>query len=151
MMTLKKFVNGELVDMSPEESSAILAIQNIVNDPTSNSVNAERDRRIRAGFMFGGKLFDFDDESKQRVTGAATLAGFAIGAGAQAGDLHWHGGDTDFAWIANDNSLLTMDAQTCFLFGKVAAAHESQMIFAARAIKNMSPIPIDFTNDEYWA
>lgn len=117
----------------------------------SDAVNAERDRRIQAGFLFAGKLFDFDNESKQRVTGAATLAGFALGSGAQAGNLRWHGGDKDFAWITQDNSLMPMDAPTCFLFGKAAASHESDLIFKARTIKRMNPIPSDFTNDSYWS
>lgn len=115
------------------------------------AVNSERDRRIAAGFLFGGKMFDFDNASKQRVTGAGTLAGFAIGAGAKPGNLRWHGGDSDFAWIAQDNSLVTMDAPTCFMFGKAAAEHESRAIFNARMIKQMDPIPSDFADNSYWA
>jgi hypothetical protein len=117
----------------------------------SDAVNAERDRRIAENFIFTGKPFDFDPASKQRVNGAATLAGFAIAQGAQAGNLRWHGGTTDFAWIAKDNSLMAMDAQTCFAFGRAAAAHESDMIFKARAVKRMNPIPADYTDDKYWA
>jgi len=81
---------------------------------------------------------------------AATLAGFAMGAGAKAGNLRWHGGAVDFTWIAADNSLTTMDAQTCFAFGNAAATNESAHIFAGHAIKAMDPIPADFTNDKYW-
>jgi hypothetical protein len=113
-------------------------------------VNAERDRRIHAGFLFDGKLYAFDQASKARVTGAATLAGFAIANGALPGDVHWHGGGEPFRFIANDNSLNEMDAQTCFAFGQAAAAHEAAHIFAARAIKDMMPIPADYTADQYW-
>ncbi|MCD1644161.1 DUF4376 domain-containing protein [Aurantimonas coralicida] len=113
-------------------------------------VTTERNRRIRAGFAFSGKTFDYDAASQQRITGAATLAGFAIGNGALADDLRWHGGDTDFVWIASDNSLMGMDAPTCFAFGQAAAAHESAHIFAARALKDMTAIPADFADDSYW-
>ena len=117
---------------------------------TSLLVNAERDRRIYEGFTYNGKPYGFDPDSKQRVTGAATLAGFAMGQGAGAGNLRWHGGSVDFTWIADDNSLVTMDAPTCFAFGQTAAHHESAHIFAARSLKDMDPIPRDFTNDKYW-
>lgn len=116
----------------------------------SEAINTERDRRIVENFSFGGTAFDFDDKSKSRVTGAATLAGFAIGAGALAGDLLWSGGSGPFTWISKDNSLVTMDAQTCFAFGQAAAAHERAHIFSARALKDMTPVPANFTDDEYW-
>ncbi|MFN7224426.1 MAG: DUF4376 domain-containing protein, partial [Paracoccaceae bacterium] len=113
-------------------------------------VNAERDRRMSATFLFSGKRYDCDRDSTARITGAATLAGFALGAGAQPGDLRWHGGDADFVWIAADNSFTPMDAPTCFAFGQAAAANQSAHIFAARALKDMDPIPADFADDTRW-
>ncbi len=113
-------------------------------------VNIERNRRIHAGFFFGGKRFAFDADSKQRVTGAATLAGFAMAQGKKADDLLWHGGSDPFVWIADDNTLVPMDAPTCFAFGQAAAAHETAHIFAARQIKDASPIPADYADDAYW-
>lgn len=118
--------------------------------PSASEVNAERDRRIAAGFTYRGKHFAFDANSKQRVTGAATLAGFALAQGAQAGNFHWHGGSDPFVWIADDNSLVLMDAPTCFGFGQAAAAHETAHIFAARQIKDSGPIPSDFADDPRW-
>lgn len=117
---------------------------------TSDDVNKERDRRIENNFYFNGKKYDFDPIAKSRITGAATLAGFALGAGAQAGNLKWHGGTTNFTWITYDNSLVTMDAQTTFLFGKAAATHETAHIFAAKMIKANDPIPEDYMDDAYW-
>lgn len=117
---------------------------------TVDLVNAERDRRIATRFVFNGKAFAFDPNSKQRVTGAATLAGFAIANGAQPGNPDWQGNGQPFYWIADDNSLVQMDAQTCFTFGREAAAHESAHIFAARTLKDMNPIPQDYANDQYW-
>lgn len=121
-----------------------------VYHPTSEDVNTEASRRIAAGFEFQGKMYDYDDRAQKRITGAATLAGFAAGAGAPAGFLHWHGGGDPFAWIAMDNSLTEMDAPTCFAFGQAAAAWESAHVFAGRALKDMHPIPADFASDQYW-
>lgn len=118
--------------------------------PTSDEVNAERDRRIASNFVFMGKSFSMDNESKARITGAATLAGFAMASGAVAGNFRWHGGASDFVWIADDNTLNRMDAQTCFGFGQAAAAWETKCIFACRAIKESTPVPADYTNDAYW-
>lgn len=115
----------------------------------SEAVNAERDRRLRAGFVFQGTLFGFDDVSKSRITGAATLAGFAMGAGAQPGDFFWANADEGFGWIAHDNSVVPMDAQTCFAFGQAAAAHESAHVFAAFALKAIG-VPADFADDRHW-
>jgi len=114
------------------------------------AVNAERDRRMTATFAFDGKRYDCDAQSLARITGAAALARFALIAGAEADDLRWHGGAADFTWIAADNSMTTMDAQTCAAFGAAAAANESAHIFAAHAIKTMDPIPADYTDDKYW-
>ncbi len=114
------------------------------------AITAERDRRIAAGFTHNGVNYDFDEASKSRITGAATLAGFALSSGALAGDLLWHGGTQPFVWVAADNSLVSMDAQTCFAFGQAAAAHETRHIFWARALKDADPIPEDFTNDIHW-
>ena len=118
--------------------------------PTPDEVNAERDKRIATGFMFMGKSFAMDGESKARIIGAATLAGFAVTAGAQAGNYRWHGGSSDFVWIADDNSLNRMDAQTCFAFGQAAPAWETRLIFAARAIRHSSPVRGDYTNNDLW-
>jgi len=117
---------------------------------TRRMVNDERDRRIASGFVFDGKSYDFDQLSKQRVAGAATLAGFAMGAGAGAGNLRWANPNNDFGFIAQDNSINPMDAPTAFAFGQAAANHETRHIFGCKAIKEMSPIPANFADDKYW-
>ena len=114
------------------------------------AVNAERDRRLVADFMFNGVAFQRDPTSLQRITGAATLAGFAMGAGAQPGNLRWANPDRDFLWIASDNTLVPMDAQTCFAFGQTAANVETNLLFKAKALRSMDPIPEDYTDDKWW-
>lgn len=123
----------------------------VVAVPTKEQVNAERDRRVFLPFTFSGHLFDNDPKSKLRIAGAATLAGFAAGAGAQPGDLYWHGGTEPFAWITADNQVVTMDAQTVFAFGQTAATHETRVVFTAKHLKdNPEGIPPDFKEDKYW-
>lgn len=117
---------------------------------TSDQVNAERDRRIESNFIFNGIPFDFDSLSKQRVTGAATLAKFAVMAGAQPGNLRWLNPNEDFTWIAGDNTEVPMDAQICSAFGDAAALHDQAHVFAARVLKDMETIPQDYTDDKYW-
>lgn len=142
---------GNRREATPEEEAEILAAQATSTRPLNSvTINAERDRRIAAGFMFGGKAYDFDDRAKANISGAAQLAFMAIVAGAQPDDLFWNGGPSPFTWIAADNSLITMDAQTVVEFGRTAAQHEQSHIFAARALKDMEPIPLDYTDDSYW-
>ena len=116
----------------------------------AGDVNAERDRRLAADFEFQGKMYQRDTVSLQRITGASTLAGFAIAAGAQPGNLRWANPDQDFGWIASDNTITPMDAQTCFAFGQAAAAVETRLIFRAKELRGMDPIPADYTDDSWW-
>jgi hypothetical protein len=122
--------------------------------PTSQMVNQERDRRIAAGVPFevDGKLhvFDFDQMGKDNITGAASLAKFAILAGAKTGDYRWTGGKHDFTWITQDNELVRMDAQTVSALGDVSANWTTRHIYAARTLKDMAPIPQDYADDKYW-
>ena len=143
---LDEYVNGELYDTIVARAEEIRIILDL---PTRVQVNAERDRRIAETFTFAGKPFQLDEGSKQRVTGAATLAGFAMGAGAGAGFMRWANPDTDFAWIDANDDLMPMDAPTCFAFGQAAANHESAHVFAASALKS-GEIPKDYTDDKYW-
>lgn len=46
------------------------------------------------------------------------------------------GQDSDFTWIAEDNSEIKMDAQTMFDFGKAYSSYESSLIFYARSLKD---------------
>lgn len=122
---------------------------------TSEQVDAERDRRLVSGFPFpspDGDVWQFqsDDQSTKRITGAATLAGFAMGAGAGAGDYLWHSGTTPFRWILADNRIVEIDAPTMFAVGQAAAKWESAHIFAAKALKDADPIPANFADDKRW-
>lgn len=113
-------------------------------------IDVERNRRIRLGFSFEGKPYDYDEGSQARIAGASTAALSARIAGSQPGDLRWRWGDRDFVWIAADNSLTPMDAHKCFDFGEAALDHEAAHIFAAKTLKNMDDLPEDWKSDLYW-
>jgi hypothetical protein len=113
-------------------------------------VNIERDRRIAGGFSFSGHRFQTRPEDRENIAGASTAALAAMINGSQAGDLRWHGGEEDFAWIAEDNGLVPMDAQTMFAFGQAAMAHKQSMIFAARVLKDLAEMPAEITDDSNW-
>lgn len=157
-MALYKREKGQRIQMTVAEESAIRdewaasdAKKAEDAKPKRHDVNAERDRRIALGFLFNSKAFDFDNGSRDRVTGAGALAHIAITIGKKLPtDPKWHDGAANFAWIAQDNTLVEMDAQTVLAFGQAAGRHESAHIFAAKAIKDMDEIPTDYTADKYW-
>lgn len=117
---------------------------------TAAMVDAVRDIRIASGFGFNGHVYQTRPEDRENIAGAATAALAAIVNGAQTGDYRWHGGDSDFEWIAADNSTQPLDAQSTFAMGQAAMAHKQAHIFAARTLKDMDPIPADFREDQYW-
>jgi hypothetical protein len=115
-----------------------------------DSITKYRDELIARGFLFNDIMFDSRPEDQKRISGAALLAFIAISQGAQLGDYFWHGGETPFTWIAQNNNTIEMDAFTVIEFGKTAAEHERAHIFAARELKDMDPIPDDWANSIYW-
>jgi hypothetical protein len=151
MATVRILKNGQLVDVEAPAARQIGAAGLArLRARTQDAIDAERDRRIDAGVTFNGTRFQTRPADRENVAGATQLATLAVMAGAQAGDLRWHGGASDFAWIAEDNSIVTMDAQTVIAFGQAVAATKSAHIFAARALKDADPIPTDYTDPGYW-
>lgn len=119
--------------------------------PTNSDVNKERDRRMEV-FSFNGKDYAIrsSDGSLSNVSGAGTLALGAMVAGAQPGNLRWADPNNDFTWIAEDNTQVTMDAQTTWAFASAAAAWRKQMIYNARTLKDLPSIPANYTDNMYW-
>lgn len=99
------------------------------------AVDAERDRRIAGGVAFGGKRFQTRPFDCENISGASTAALGAMVSGAQPGNLRWADPDHDFAWIAEDNSFMPMDAQTMFGFGQAVLTHRKALMFAGSALK----------------
>lgn len=113
-------------------------------------VDFERDRRMRI-VVFGGVAYNFDEHSRAIIDKARVSAmNYIIVNGPQTGNLRWADPNMDFGWIAADNTFHTMDAETCLSFGTAAASWEGRHILAARAIKNMIPVPANYAADEWW-
>jgi hypothetical protein len=156
-MTFRTVVNvgtGETtsVDWTQSELDAFAAASAWSNQTVAaqqSRINVERDRRLER-FTFGGVVYDFDATSRARIDKARGSALAALIAGAQANDLRWADPDTDFGWIAANNSFTLMDAPTTLAFGNAAAAWEGLHIVAARNLKDMQPVPENYANDSYW-
>ncbi|MDH0337595.1 hypothetical protein [Metapseudomonas otitidis] len=123
---------------------------------TSADIDAERNRRISAGFSFQGKFYQSRLPSGAHpgdwevFSGKALEALIAVMGGALKGDLRWSDPDEDFAWIAADNSRVPMDAHTVIELGKAALAHRSRCTFAGSDLKAKSPLPNDYMDDKWW-
>ena len=133
-------LDGNVITLDDAAAQAILRTK----------VDAERDRRLIAGFEFNGKRFQSRPEDVTNILGAALEATIAIANGVAGGDLYWDGTGEPFGWIAEDNSPVPMDAPTTQEFGRAAAAHRKRVIRKARALKNMAPIPQNYTADAHW-
>lgn len=130
-----------VLDSKPEPSAPEI---------TSAMVDAERDRRISAGFDFEAVHYQSRPSDWEVYSGKALEAFIAISSGAQIGDLRWSDPDSDFAWITADNSRVPMDAQTVIELAKAASAHRTKLTFAGSYIKSLDPIPADYADDKWW-
>lgn len=140
------FIPEGVTAMSDAEVQAHIAPSSVV----ATDVDAERDRRIDVGVEFQGVMFQSRATDRENIAGAAQLGFMALMAGAQPDDLRWSDPNQDFVWIASDNTLVPMDAQAVVEFGKVAAQRKQALIMAGRQLKDMTPIPTDFTDDQWW-
>lgn len=146
-----KFVDGQEIEMTPEEVAEWEAAQEAaMNRPgTATEVDNERTRRT-AQMAFESKVYQTGHPSYDLITTWGASANHAVQGGAAAGDLRWADPAKDFVWIAADNTEIPMDAQTMAAFANAAMQWDSANILAARALKNMDPIPNDYADDKYW-
>lgn len=110
---------------------------------TKDEVTAERDRRIDDGLTFNGGRFQVRSSDRENIMGAAQLA-FMSKVTGQPFSL---------SWIAEDNSVVAMDADTVIDFATAAAQRKSALIFAARALKDRieaGEVIEDCADPTYW-
>lgn len=113
-------------------------------------VSRERDRRISSGFTWSTKEFQSDEDSRENINGAVSGALAYLISGGSPDELYWDNPNVPFMWLAKNNELIAMSPSQVVQFGQAMMAHKKQCIFAARTIKDMNPIPKDFTDDKYW-
>lgn len=116
------------------------------------SVDAERDRRMAIGFVFGGKLYQARERDVLNIAGKATRATKAIVDGAMSGDLQWATTGENFAWIAADNTLTPMDAFEMVKFGQSADDFVTGMFMRGRQLKDriIDGENLTVTGDDLW-
>lgn len=149
-----EIVDGTAVvgySVDPLTAEEIAELEAIALSEMQANIDIERDRRIAGGMTFNGVRYQTRIEDRENVAGAAIMALAAMMQNAQPGNLRWHGGDSDFVWIAEDNSVTPMDAQTVFAFGQTMAAHKSGLIFKGRYLKDNCAVGTDITDDTLWA
>lgn len=125
---------------------------------TKSDVDAEWSRRVFSEFAFEGETYHADRDSIANVAGAAIWAQDAIANGVSAGNFYWQAAnpanpsqsDLPFAWKSKSNGLIQMDAPTVIAFAKALATWKQSHFLAARAIKEMTPIPADYDADSRW-
>jgi hypothetical protein len=102
-----------------------------------DAVTAKRDAIIDGGITFKGTVFQTRPTDRENIQGAFSLAFAAtVTGGGAPKDLRWASADQDFGWIAEDNSVVLMDAPTVLDFGRAAAAFKQACTFYARGLKN---------------
>jgi len=148
--TTEDFTDVDAAIANGEARIAEVEASGMTRPPSASAVNAERDRRIAAGFDWNGKTFQSDRDSRENIAGAATSAVSFIVSGGSPDEVYWQSPDTPFVWLATDNTEVQMTPEQVIDFGNAAMAHKKAHIFAARTLKDMAEIPQDFTADKYW-
>lgn len=100
---------------------------------SSEDVNAERDRRGSLPIEFAGNQYQATDGSIQDDFGLAVA------------ELQ-----TEFARITLDNQIVALSADEAIELGRAVIERKSRLVLAARRLKDMAPIPIDFTDNKHW-
>lgn len=102
-----------------------------------DAVTAKRNELIAGGYEFQGTRFQTRDESdRANIQAMGQAAMLALMAGSQPGDLRWAFPDKDFAFIAEDNSVVPMDAATMRSFYLRGASLKDDLTKHARALKD---------------
>lgn len=91
-------------------------------DAKQQTINQERDARLKSGITYNGNAFDSDDKTIQRITAIFT---FSLA-------------DPNFTsqFITADNQTIELSNADCRALGQAAAIHEQTIVFTARALKD---------------
>jgi len=115
-------------------------------------VNVERDRRIVGGFDYMGHHFQSDEFSQRNMADASQAADLVIAEDYRKADTYrWQAGATeDYYWIATDNTKVLMTAYDVRGLVQVMLRYKQAMIQNGRDLKDTDPIPMDYTDEQYW-
>lgn len=130
---------GEFMEVPPDPPTL-----DELKDTAKAVINAKRLEVTDGGITFNGVRYQTRTDDRENMAGAVQLANMALAQGKLPGDLRWNDGLEDFTWIAEDNSLVPMDAPTVVSFGVTAAKFKGTVIKNARRLKD----EIDAAADE---
>lgn len=122
----------------------------LVEVVSGKDVQIEADRRLSAGFQFGGHKYQSDPASRQAIIEAAMDAQLAVDEGAEGGNYAWPSNGVQFSWRSYANEDIPMDAPTVLLFHRTAREHRDRIRKAAARLKDQFPIPADYKSDKHW-
>lgn len=131
---------------TPEEVEAYAAEQlSLIREVTKTDLYAERERRISVplrivGLSVGSIEINMDGESQRNLGGLATSGILAKMTGS-TNKVEFKAYDNNIYALTGDD-LIAMGLQ---VFGHIQACYRAEW-----ALKDMSPIPHDFTDDKYW-
>lgn len=131
-------------ELTAGEVAALAALG--VAPVNSDSVNAERDRRIRVGKTFtvpgyGAVAVEGREVDMRNLGALGTAALAAIGAGQDAATMQFRGAD---------NTIHTLTWAQMFALWQLSTAYVSAIYSASWALKDAPPIPADYANNSYW-
>lgn len=101
----------------------------------NNAIDVERDDKLLL-LEFEGNIYRVDMASIAALGNAAVCAYAALSEGAGNGNLQWLEPGHDFAWIAENNRQIFMDARTLVRFHRAAVAWRSKHALVARSRKD---------------
>lgn len=98
-------------------------------------VNALRDKKTDAGFMFNGVLYQSGPSDRENVSGVFQRAKDWLDGGGDPTTLRWANPNFDFVFIAADNSIHPMTAPVAKDLGDALFDFKSACIFHAKSLK----------------
>lgn len=121
------------------------------------NINEEMYRRLELDLSYLGHAFQMNETSRNLIRRAAVQASMFLLSGGVPTDAKWHlpadqkDSGTNFAWIATDNTRVSMLASEVIDFGNAVDEREMFLRMKARELKDTNPIPLDYEDDKYWS
>ena len=141
-MTQNIIVDGVLFTIEDDDPRAAPALTlSQLQTQKCAAIDNYRDTIVNNGATYKGKVFQIDSASRANIDAGSLLASLAIQNMTAnkitiTDNLRWTNPNVDFGWIAEDNSILSLDAPSMIQFGQTMAGYYTELIFTARGIKN---------------
>lgn len=101
-----------------------------------SDVDTIRQSKLYGGYRYQGVRYQSRPEDWTNITTTGLEAATAVANGAKPGDMRWNNPGFDFGWIAENNSVVFMDAPTMYGLYKRGAYYANRTIMRARILKS---------------